>query len=67
MLKCKGYLGIVTFDDDAMIFHGEVIGLKDVITFRGTTLEEIKKEFEISVDGYIDWCKELDQKAQGNN
>lgn len=64
MLKYKGYSGVVTFDDDAMIFHGEVVGLRDVITFRGTTPEEIKREFEISVDGYINWCKELKQEPE---
>lgn len=43
MLKYKGYTGVVNFDDEAMIFHGEVIGLKDFITFRGTTTKEIKR------------------------
>lgn len=62
MLKYKGYVGVVQFDDDAMIFHGEVIGLRDVITFRGTTPTELKKEFRISIDGYLDWCKELGQE-----
>ncbi|MCE2982384.1 MAG: type II toxin-antitoxin system HicB family antitoxin [Parachlamydia sp.] len=61
MLKYKGYCGVVQFDDEAMIFHGEVLGIKDVITFQGTTPHEIKKEFEISVDGYLDWCRELEQ------
>lgn len=64
MLKYKGYTGVVQFDDEAMIFHGEVIGLRDVITFRGTTPEEIKKEFKISIDGYLDWCKELGQSPE---
>lgn len=49
MLKYKGYTGVVQFDDEAMIFHGEVIRLRDIITFRGTTPEEIKKEFETSI------------------
>ncbi len=64
MLKYKGYTGIVQFDDEAMIFHGEVIGLRDVITFRGITPSEIKEEFERSIDGYLDWCKELGQEPE---
>lgn len=64
MLKYKGYTGVVQFDDEAMIFHGEVVDLRDVITFRGTTPEEIKKEFETSIDGYLDWCKELGQEPE---
>jgi len=64
MLKYKGYAGVVQFDDEAMIFHGEVIGLRDVITFRGTTPKELKKEFETSIDGYLAWCKELGQEPE---
>ena len=33
MMKYKGYWGEVAFDNEAKIFHGEVLGLKDVITF----------------------------------
>lgn len=64
MLTYKGYTGVVQFDDEAMIFHGEVIGLRDVITFRGTTPEEIKREFEASIDGYLNWCRELGQEPE---
>lgn len=64
MLRYKGYTGIVQFDDEAMIFHGEVVGLRDVITFRGTTPAEIKDEFEKSIDGYLDWCRELGQEPE---
>lgn len=38
MMQYKGYTGKVEFDDEAEIFHGEVIGLRDVITFQGKTL-----------------------------
>ena len=64
MLKYKGYMGVVQFDDEAMIFHGEVVGLRDVITFRGKTPKEIKKEFEKSIDGYLLWCEELGQEPE---
>lgn len=64
MLKYKGYLGVVQFDDEAMIFHGDVIGIRDVITFRGISPKELKTEFERSVDGYLEWCQELGQEPE---
>ena len=64
MMKYKGYTGVVQFDDEAMIFHGEVVGLRDIITFRGETPEELKKEFKKSINGYLDWCKELGQEPE---
>lgn len=56
-MKYKGYEGIVTYDEEAKIFHGEVIGLKDVITFQGTSVEELEEAFKDSVDDYLEFCK----------
>lgn len=64
MMKYKGYTGIVTFDDDAKIFHGEVIGLKDVITFQGTSVAELEKAFQDSIDDYVDWCLERGEEPE---
>ena len=58
MLTYKGYIGHVEFDDEADIFHGEVINTRDVITFQGNTVAEIKKAFRESVDDYLAFCKE---------
>lgn len=59
MLSYKGYYGQVEFDDKANIFHGEVVGLRDVVTFQGKSPFEIKKAFRESIDDYLDFCKKL--------
>jgi predicted HicB family RNase H-like nuclease len=56
MMQHKGYIGRVEFDDEADIFHGEVIGLRDVITFQGRTVNEVKQAFRESVDDYLAFC-----------
>lgn len=58
MLKYKGYSGFVIYDDEARLFHGEVAGLKAVITFQGTTVNEIEQAFKDSIDDYLEWCSE---------
>ncbi len=58
MMKYKGYTGRVSYDSDAKVFHGEVLGTNAVITFQGTTTEEIDQAFKDSIDDYIAWCKE---------
>ena len=41
-----------------MMKHGfEVINTKSVITFQGTSVDELEKEFKASVDDYLEWCK----------
>ncbi len=64
MMQYKKYFGHIEYDDKAKIFHGEVIGLKDVITFQGTTVDEIEKAFKDSIDDYLDWCKERGEKPE---
>lgn len=58
MMNYKGYSARVEFDDETMIFHGEVIGIRDVVTFQGKSVKEIEKAFHDSVDDYLDLCKE---------
>lgn len=57
MMKYKNYAGHVEYDSDAKIFHGEVLGIKDVVTFQGRTVEEIEQAFKDSVDDYLDFCR----------
>jgi len=57
MMEYNGYIAHVEFDDEAEIFHGEVINTRDVITFQGKSVSEIKQEFETSVKVYMDFCR----------
>jgi len=58
MMEYKGYIGVVEFDDEAGIFHGEVVNTRDVITFQGKAVAEIKKAFRESIDDYLEFCKQ---------
>ena len=56
MLEYKGYIGVVEFDNEARLFHGTVANTKTVITFQGTSVAELEREFRTSVDVYLAWC-----------
>ncbi len=62
-MNYKGYGCSIRFDDDADIFHGEVTGLRDVITFQGKTVDELKTAFRDSVDDYLDYCASRGEPA----
>jgi len=57
MMTYKGYAGSVQFDNEAEIFHGEVTGLRDVVTFQGRTVDELKTAFRDSIDDYLEFCE----------
>ena len=58
MMKYKGYVGHVTYDDEGKVFHGEVLGINDVITFQGQTVQELEDAFRDSVEDYLSFCAE---------
>jgi predicted HicB family RNase H-like nuclease len=59
MMKYKGYAGKAEYDDEAEVFYGEVIGLRDVVTFKGTSVKELQKSFRESIDDYLAFCKKM--------
>lgn len=61
MFKYKDYIGHVDFDEEAEVFHGEVINTRDVITFQGTSVRELKKAFKDSIDDYLAFCAEREE------
>jgi predicted HicB family RNase H-like nuclease len=56
MMEYKGYLGKVEFDNEAGLFHGEVVNTRDVITFQGKSVQELKKALRESVEDYLAFC-----------
>lgn len=58
MLQYKGYHGKVEYDEEAGIFHGEVLDLRDIITFQGRSVDEINQAFKDAIDNYLVFCEE---------
>ena len=58
MLNYKGYSGRVEFDNESGLLHGEVIDLRDVVTFQGRSVEEVESTFRDSIDDYLAFCEE---------
>jgi predicted HicB family RNase H-like nuclease len=63
-MSYKGYQAIVEYDEDAGIFHGEVADLRDVITFQGKSVAELKKAFAASIEDYLAFCKERGEEPE---
>jgi predicted HicB family RNase H-like nuclease len=52
----KGYYGRAEYDAEELEFHGKVVDTRDVITFVGSDLASLEKEFQKSIDVYLDFC-----------
>ena len=58
MMKYKSYSASIEFDEEAEIFHGEVEGIRAVVTFQAKSAPELKHAFHDSIDDYLTWCTE---------
>lgn len=54
----KGYHGRAEYHDGDEYYNGELVGIRDTITFVGKTPKELQRAFTDSVDDYIAWCQE---------
>lgn len=64
MMQYKGYLANVEFDDQANSFHGEVVNIRDVITFQGQSVDELHQALQESVDDYLAFCAERNEQPE---
>jgi predicted HicB family RNase H-like nuclease len=59
-----GYVATIELDEDAGLFHGEVTNTRDVLTFQGRTLDELKTAFADTVADYIEWRRERGKEPE---
>ena len=64
MMDYKGYIGKVEIDEEVGILYGEVINVRDVITFEGTTVDEVQQAFRESVDDYLEFCAQRGESPE---
>jgi predicted HicB family RNase H-like nuclease len=57
-LQYKDYIGTVDYSAEDEVFYGKVHGLRDLITFEGSSVRELKSAFKASVEDYLETCRE---------
>lgn len=63
-MEYKGYIARIEYDDDAQIFHGQILNLRDVITFQGRSVTELRKALRGSVEDYVAFCAARDEEPE---
>lgn len=64
IIKYKNYIGKAEYDSDAKIYHGEVIGIRNVITFVSPDKKGLKDALRDSVGDYFELCKENGKRPE---
>jgi predicted HicB family RNase H-like nuclease len=64
ILTYKGFIGTVSFSADDHIFFGKIEGIDDLVTFEGSTVDELETAFQYMVDQHIADCKAEGKQAE---
>ena len=62
-LTHNGYIAVLDVDLDAGELFGRTVGMRDLITFQGKTVEEARKSFRESIDFYLECCQKEGKPA----
>lgn len=63
-MKYRGYTARIEYDEEDRIFVGHLAGIKDIVGFHGSTVDELDGAFHESVDNYIAISEETGRVAQ---
>ena len=69
-IKYKGFIGSVHYASEDRVFYGKVEGVNDLITFEGSTVNELEEGFQYMVNEHIKDCTTknipLERSYKGN-
>jgi predicted HicB family RNase H-like nuclease len=59
IMKYKGYYGSLEYWMRHNMYHGSLQMISDKVTYEATDENELEKEFKLSVEDYLRYCKEV--------
>lgn len=57
-MTLKGYTARIEFDERDNLFVGRVLGIRDIVSFHGETVADLRAEFGSAINDYLDDCRE---------
>lgn len=61
-MRYKGYAARIGYSDEDGLLIGRVVGIRDIITFHGNSVDDIRTSFQEAIDFYLETCAERGEK-----
>lgn len=52
----KDYVGTLKYSEEDSVFHGKLLGIKDLVSYEGESITKLIANFHEAVDEYLDFC-----------
>lgn len=63
-LTYDGYTASIHYSPADEVFFGKLVGMNDLVSFEGTSVEALKQGMKEAVDDYIETCKTLGKSPE---
>lgn len=63
-IEYQGFRSRIEYSADDNLFVGRLIGITDIVTFHGETVDQLREEMKGTVDFYIEDCKKSGQEIK---
>lgn len=57
-MEYRGYIGSIEFSEEDCLLFGKVQGIRALISYEGTTAQELVEDFHGAVEDYLAMCEE---------
>ncbi len=64
VLRYKDYCGSVEYSSADSCLYGKVLGINDLISYEGQTVEDLRHDFEGAIDDYLDTCSAIGKQPE---
>ncbi len=59
IIEYKGYFGKIEYSSEDNVLFGTILGINDLVTYEGETIQKVVDAFHDSVDDYLAYCKRI--------
>jgi predicted HicB family RNase H-like nuclease len=63
-MQHKGYAAHIEYSEEDGCFIGHIAGIRDIVGFHGSNVDELRAAFEEAVEDYIETCVKIGKAPQ---
>ena len=64
LITYKDFTGSVLYNPEDRVFHGKIEFITDLVTFEGTSVDELEAAFAEAVDDYLELCEAVGKQPE---
>ncbi len=64
VMRHKGYSAAIRYSEEDGFLVGRILGINDIVSFHGHSVEEVREQFKTALDSYLSDCEEMGKEPE---